>query len=191
MALTAKNRLFIDKYFEHDLNGTQAAITAGYSERSAYAIASELLRKPEISSEIQKRLAEHTMSANEVLYHLTNLARADITEVLDDNGVLDLKKAKAAKKTGIIKRIKQKSITTEQSDIWETETESYDRLRALELLAKYHDLINRVKIEDWRTQAIADIKAGRIEYDVLAASFDADLATELFTLAGVPITQEA
>lgn len=60
-----------------------------------------------------------------------------------------------------------------------------DQLKALEMLAKYHNLINTVKIEDWRSQAIADIKAGRIQFQALAKAFDYDLATELFMLAGV------
>jgi len=66
----------------------------------------------------------------------------------------------------------------------------YDRLKALELLAKYHDLINKVRIEDWRSQAISDIRAGVVTYDALAQAFDRDLASELFTAAGVPLSAE-
>lgn len=46
---------------------------------------------------------------------------------------------------------------------------------------------DRQKIEDWRTQAIADIRAGKIPYEALADAFDTDLATELFAAAGVPV----
>lgn len=45
----------------------------------------------------------------------------------------------------------------------------------------------QVKIEDWRSQAIADIKAGVIGYKALAEAFDNDLASELFRAAGVPV----
>nr|WP_305071650.1 terminase small subunit [Providencia sp. wls1938] len=41
-----------------DLNGTQAAIRAGYSEKSAAQIASENLRKPHIRAHIKKLAAE-------------------------------------------------------------------------------------------------------------------------------------
>lgn len=47
MALTAKQKRFCDEYLI-DLNGTQAAIRAGYSARTAGQIADENLRKPQI-----------------------------------------------------------------------------------------------------------------------------------------------
>jgi hypothetical protein len=46
---------------------------------------------------------------------------------------------------------------------------------------------DKVKIEDWRSQVIADIKAGIIQYEVLEQAFDTDLATELFAAAGVRV----
>ena len=50
--LTAKQRRFIDAY---DGNGTQAAIAAGYSPKTARAIAKENLTKPHILAEIKSR----------------------------------------------------------------------------------------------------------------------------------------
>lgn len=47
MALTAKQQRFCDEYLI-DLNGTQAAIRAGYSKKTAGQIAEENLKKPEI-----------------------------------------------------------------------------------------------------------------------------------------------
>jgi hypothetical protein len=44
-----------------------------------------------------------------------------------------------------------------------------------------------MKVDDWRSQAIADIKAGNIAYEALAGAFDDSLASELFRAAGVPI----
>src|SRR5437868_1419916 len=55
--LTLKQQLFCDWYLKL-ANGTQAAIKAGYSEDTAYSIASENLRKPEISAYITKRKRE-------------------------------------------------------------------------------------------------------------------------------------
>ena len=51
-SLTLKQFLFANKYVVHG-NGTKAAIEARYSEKSAYAIASENLRKPKIKEAIQ------------------------------------------------------------------------------------------------------------------------------------------
>lgn len=50
--LTDKQKRFCEEYMI-DLNATQAAIRAGYSERTAYSIGDENLRKPEISKHIQ------------------------------------------------------------------------------------------------------------------------------------------
>lgn len=54
MALTAKQQRFCDEYLI-DLNGTQAAIRAGYSQNSAGQIADENLKKPEIAEYIGKK----------------------------------------------------------------------------------------------------------------------------------------
>lgn len=58
--LTDKQRRFVDEYLI-DLNATQAAIRAGYSEKTAYSIGSENLTKPEIQiaiAEAQAKRAE-------------------------------------------------------------------------------------------------------------------------------------
>lgn len=44
---------------------------------------------------------------------------------------------------------------------------------------------DKMKITQWQDQAIADIKAGRLTFEALAQTFDPDLATQLFTAAGV------
>lgn len=53
MALTPKQERFVAEYLI-DLNATQAAIRAGYSEKTAYAIGHENLSKPEIQEFISK-----------------------------------------------------------------------------------------------------------------------------------------
>ena len=55
--LTAKQARFVDEYLV-DLNGTQAAIRAGYSPKTAHVIATENLRKPKIALRIAERQAE-------------------------------------------------------------------------------------------------------------------------------------
>jgi len=58
--LTSKQELFCKEYLI-DLNGTQAAIRAGYSEKTAYSIGHENLNKPEIQEYIQKISAERNL----------------------------------------------------------------------------------------------------------------------------------
>lgn len=55
MALTAKQNLFVKEYLI-DKNATQAAIRAGYSEKTAKDIGCENLTKPNIQEAIQKVL---------------------------------------------------------------------------------------------------------------------------------------
>ena len=50
--LGEKHTLFCLEYLK-DFNGTQAAIRAGYSEKSAYSQAHDLLKKPEVLKYIE------------------------------------------------------------------------------------------------------------------------------------------
>ena len=78
--LTAKQQRFCDEYLI-DLNATQAAIKAGYSEKNARNIASENLAKPNISKYIADRMAEKEKSLiadqDEVLRYLTSVLRGE------------------------------------------------------------------------------------------------------------------
>lgn len=187
--LKPKYQLFVDKYFELNFNQTRAAIAAGFPEAGARTQASRLLRNVDIIAEIDRRMNEHAMTANEVLYHLSAIGRGDMDELLDVNGKPSLKVARQNNKTHLIKKMKVETIPVGEDKVKTvvTRIEVYDRLKALELMAKHHDLINRVKIEDWRTQAIEDIRAGIIPFKSLAEAFDIDLATELFKAAGISV----
>jgi len=74
---TSKVKLFIEEYLI-DFNATQAAIRAGYSEKTAYSIGHENLRKPEIWAEIektaQKRMDKVKVTAEMVLKELGLIA---------------------------------------------------------------------------------------------------------------------
>ena len=54
MGLSAKQQRFVDEYLV-DLNATQAAIRAGYSEKTAGAQGFDLLKKPEIEAPLLRR----------------------------------------------------------------------------------------------------------------------------------------
>lgn len=57
--LTDKQQRFVDEYLI-DLNATQAAIRAGYSEKTAQQMGSENLSKPVIQEAIEKAQAERS-----------------------------------------------------------------------------------------------------------------------------------
>jgi len=54
--MTPKQQRFVEEYLV-DLNATQAAIRAGYSEKTAGQVGGENLKKPEIAAAIQEQRA--------------------------------------------------------------------------------------------------------------------------------------
>ena len=76
--MNERQKKFCDEYLV-DMNGTQAAIRAGYSERTARSIATENLAKPYIKEYIDKRLKEmeneRIATATEVMMYLTSVVR--------------------------------------------------------------------------------------------------------------------
>jgi phage terminase small subunit len=83
--MNSKQHRFCQEYVV-DLNGTQAAIRAGYSARTASSIAEENLRKPELMTEIQRLQTERSqrldITADDVLRDLAAIAFTPITNVL-------------------------------------------------------------------------------------------------------------
>lgn len=81
--MTEKQKRFCDFYIETG-NATQAAIKAGYSEKTAAAIGAENLIKPNLKTYIDERLAElkneRTADAQEVLEYLTAVMRGEYKE---------------------------------------------------------------------------------------------------------------
>lgn len=81
--LTARQQRFVDEYMV-DLNATQAAIRAGYSERSAQVIGAENLTKPIVAAEIQARRAAMSekleITREWVLQELAAIAKANATD---------------------------------------------------------------------------------------------------------------
>lgn len=80
MKLTEKQKIFCDEYII-SLNATQAAIKAGYAEKTAYAIGAENLKKPKIQSYISERMKQKESSLiatqDEVLQYLTSVLRGE------------------------------------------------------------------------------------------------------------------
>jgi len=78
--MTKKQQRFCDEYLI-DLDGTKAAIRAGYSPKTAAAIASENLRKPKLREYIAERMAEKEKQLiadqDEVLKYLTSVLRGE------------------------------------------------------------------------------------------------------------------
>jgi hypothetical protein len=145
--LTNKQRLFIDYYLQ-SFNASDAARKAGYSEKTAGVIGHENLTKPEIQAEIQTRLSDVHMSAEEALKLLADIARGDMARMMDISSVgfsLDMQRARELGITKLIKRVKQKTTTfiakkesEEDREVTELEVELYDALGAIRDVLKVH-----------------------------------------------------
>lgn len=89
--LTAKQQRFVDEYLI-DLNATQAAIRAGYSEKTAYSQGQRLLKNVETQTNIQnamkKREEDIEITQAMVLKQLGRIAFSDVRKLFDADGKL-------------------------------------------------------------------------------------------------------
>ncbi|CRY18646.1 terminase small subunit [Burkholderia pseudomallei] len=89
--LTAKQQRFVDEYLV-DLNASAAARRAGYSEKTATAIAAENLTKPNIAAAItaamRARRERTHITQDRVLRELSRIAFFDIRKLYNADGTL-------------------------------------------------------------------------------------------------------
>lgn len=82
--LTPKQARFVEEYLV-DLNATQAAIRAGYSQPTAYAIGFENLSKPQIAEAIAEAQLERSrrtgITADRVLQELARVGLSNLSDV--------------------------------------------------------------------------------------------------------------
>lgn len=133
--LTEKQKRFCDEYLI-DLNGTQAAIRAGYSEKTARFIATENLTKPNIRKYIDDRLAEKEKELiadqDEVMKYLTAVMRREKTE----NVVVTLREEITKDVPDEQGKMRKQTIKREIPQIVEIPTMVKDSNKAAELLGK-------------------------------------------------------
>ncbi|MEY0338985.1 terminase small subunit [Providencia stuartii] len=95
MALTDKQEMFCREYLV-DLNATQAAIRAGYSEKTARSQANRMLTNVDIEKRIQELMNNRSdrldVDADYVLKRLVEIDQMDVLDILTENG--DLKPVK-------------------------------------------------------------------------------------------------
>lgn len=88
MALTDKQRRFVEEYLV-DLNATQAAIRAGYSQKTASSQGERLLRNVEVAKALQAaqaaRSTRTSIDADYVLNRLVEIDQMDVLDILNDD----------------------------------------------------------------------------------------------------------
>lgn len=159
MSLTAKQKRFCDEYLI-DLNATQAAIRAGYSEKTAYRTGADNLRKPKIEEYIAKRQKELSRSTEitqeRVIKELALIAfsnNADyahvvekkmkaevggaLVDVLDEDGKPVMYRTVEPVLTEELTEEQKRALAVIKKGREGLEVKSCDKVKALELLGKH------------------------------------------------------
>ena len=107
--LTAKRECFVAEVIKNGGNATQAAIAAGYAKSSAYQRGHELVRNSEIQERIQRAKQRAGITPEVVTGVLAQQLLAEISDVLDEEGRFDYKRARKLRATGQIQKLKIRS----------------------------------------------------------------------------------
>lgn len=136
--LTPKQQRFVEEYLI-DLNATQAAIRAGYSEKTARQIGEQNLSKLDIQKAIQEALQERKervqIDADYVLKRLVEIDQMDVADIIDNDGnVLPLKDWPKIWRQ-YISNIE--TISMDDGEGWLKKIKWPDKVKNLELLGKH------------------------------------------------------
>lgn len=157
--LTPKMARFVAEY-PVDLNATQAAIRAGYSEKTAHVQGPRLLDnvavKQALNNRLGPRLEKAGVTAERVLAAIAEIAFGDIRKMFGENGRLmrpdewDDETAASVAGMDVVTVSAGEGVVEHVAKIKRS-----DRLRALDMLARHHALYND-KIEVSVTDALAE-----------------------------------
>ena len=160
--LTDKQRLFCH-YYMQSFNATQAAIKAGYSEKSAYQIGYQLLQKTSVKAYLknlkEQQKSELFISQEWVLNRHAQIANSNINDYITPDGTL-----KKNTDGTLIKKITIKSSKSEVEGSYKENStvsiELEDRKESLKFLTKYLGLEKEddSELNDEKTDRDAIIK---------------------------------
>jgi phage terminase small subunit len=82
--MTPKQKRFVEEYLV-DLNATQAAVRAGYNEKTAYSAGQRLLKnvETEINAALADRAARTKITADRVVQELARIAFVDARQIFE------------------------------------------------------------------------------------------------------------
>jgi phage terminase small subunit len=151
--ITKKQRLFISEY-QVDFNGTKAVIRAGYSPKRASEMAYQLLHIPTVRQALdramEERLRKIGVRADRVLTEIARVAFSDLRKLYIEDGSLKLSSEwdddEAAAIAGLEVFEEFQGRGENRTLIGHTKKlKFFDKVRALELLAKHLGIIGNGK----------------------------------------------
>lgn len=144
MSLTAKQQRFVEEYLV-DLNATQAAIRAGYSEKTAKQQGARLLTNVDVAAAVSASKAERSaqtgIDARWVLERLGLEVEADMADLYDENGNLrPVKDWPLIWRTGLVAGVETVREGGEESVSYVDKIKISDRIKRIELIGKHVDV---------------------------------------------------
>ena len=169
--LTPKQEAFFREYLI-DLNGTQAAIRAGYSIKGAHVQAAQLLSNPkvqEFANKLKTERAERTeITSDRVLKEIGRLAFADIRSVFDESGQLlpvHMLPPEVSASIASIEVVTSKVPGGEPVDVEHTaKIKFWDKRGSLELLGRHLKMFTdklEVEVRDSLAERLERVRAKR------------------------------
>ena len=136
--LTPKQQRFVEEYLI-DLNATQSAIRAGYSEKTAQQIGAQNLLKLVIQEAIQeaqnKRTEQTQIDSAYVLKRLVEIDQMDVLDIMDDDGNVKPLRDWPKVWRQFVSNIE--TISMEDEAGWLKKIKWPDKVKNLELLGKH------------------------------------------------------
>lgn len=140
---------FLREYLK-DFNGTQAAIRAGYSKRTANEQAARLLAKVSLQTRLatilQERIDKEEIAGTDILRELKRIGLSDVGQAFDEQGRLkpmdqipeDLRRSIAGVES--VEEFAGKGGDRQQIG-WTKKVKLWDKPKALEILCKHLGLL--------------------------------------------------
>ena len=138
--ITQKQKQFCEEYII-DLNARQAAIRAGYSEKTAEVQASRLLTKAKVQEYISllkgKRQERTEVTQDMVVMELAKIAFINADDFYDNDGSIKSLNDLDSKTRGALKSYQVKTVKIGDDYEEVAVHQSHDKIKALELLGKH------------------------------------------------------
>ena len=144
--INEKQKRFVDEYLV-DLDATKAAIRAGYAPKTAAQAGYKLVHKSLVSAAIAREEAARSrrtgITADRVLRELARIAFVDPAKIINMDTAEVLKDATVDDRA-VISGVRVKIMISEACNMTEREVKFYDKLKALDILARHLGLYDGV-----------------------------------------------
>lgn len=170
-SLNVKQRTFAQEYLV-DLNATQAAIRAGYSEKTANSQGSRLLANAKVKAAIDHLMAERSqrtqVTVDRVLEEIAKLAFANMMDYVTINGdgtayvdLTQVTREQAAALGEVIVDQYTEGEDDDEREVKRVKIKLIDKTKNLELLGRHLKMFTDKLEVDAGDKTVAALRAGR------------------------------